>query len=119
MAVSRGDLEICQGSPFQSTVYVTDAAGVPADLTPYTGARAQVRAGPADQYPVEAEITCEIVLPDQIRLTMTKEQTADISGGRYSWDLDLLPTEEVLMKGTAIVLAEVTRAEPVRVAVGR
>lgn len=107
---SHGELRIKQGNNYAATVFVVNADNTPADLTPYTGARAQLRRGPADVAPVEAEIVCTIILPDQIRLSIPKEVTAGLCG-RYEWDLDLLPDEDTIIGGMAVVAPEITREE--------
>ena len=103
------DLAIRQGNDYVATVFAQNADGTPADLTPFTGARAQLRRAPADEDPeVACEITCTIVLPDQIRLSIPKEITVGLCG-RYVWDLDLLPGDVTLLGGKAVITAEVTR----------
>lgn len=106
---SQADLKIRQGNNYGATVWVVNPDNTPADLAPFTGARAQLRRGPADECPdVEAEITCTILLPDRIRLSIPKEVTATLCG-RYSWDLDLLPDDLTIIGGNAVVTAEITR----------
>jgi hypothetical protein len=102
------DLLIKQGSNYGATVWVENLDGTPADLTNYTGARAQIRRGPADVADVECEITCTIILPDQVRLSIDKALTIGLCG-RYEWELDLLPDDLAILGGEAVVAAEVTR----------
>jgi len=107
--MDSADLAIRQGNDYAATVIVENADGTAADLTAYTGARAQLRRAPADEDPeVAAEIVCTIVLPDQIRLSIPKSVTIALCG-RYVWDLDLLPDELTIIGGKAVIVAEVTR----------
>ena len=109
--ISQADLKIRQGNNYAATVWVENADGTPADLSAFSGARAQLRRGPADECPeIDAEITCTFILPDQIRLSIDKSITVGLCG-RYEWDLDLLPDEITVIGGKAVVAAEVTRAE--------
>jgi len=108
LGVSCADMIILQGANYGATVWVENIDGTPADLSSYTGARAQLRRGPADSNDVEAEITCTLILPDQIRLSMSKSVTVGLCG-RYEWDLDLLPDDLPIIGGAAVVTAEITR----------
>jgi hypothetical protein len=102
-------LKIRQGNDYAATVYVENDDGTPADLTPYTGAMAQLRRDVADVAEVvDADIACEILLPDRIRLSIPKAVTVTLCG-RYVWDLDLLPDELTILGGDAVVTSEVTR----------
>lgn len=107
--MAEADLVIKQGNDYVATVFVTNPDNTPADLTPFTGARAQLRRGPADEDPLVAcEIVCTIVMPDQVRLSIPKEITTGLCG-RYVWDLDLIPGDITIIGGKAVVSAEVTR----------
>lgn len=117
--MDSADLAIRQGNDYAATVLVENADGTPADLTAYTGARAQLRRAPADEDPeVACEIVCTLVLPDQIRLSIPKAITTGLCG-RYVWDLDLLPDELTIIGGKAVVTAEVTREVVMTLAVSR
>lgn len=111
--MTNQELTVYQGDDYAGvvTVYV-GGTGTPADITGYT-AKAQIRRAVADAEPeVAVEITTVVSSP-QINLSIPHEQTA-LLNGRYVWDLQLTsPSGGVttIIRGKAIVTAEVTRAE--------
>lgn len=110
---SRGDLQIYQGDDYSAVVQVLDiddSAPLP-DLTGCT-TQAQIREGPADDYPdVIVEIATAVILPNLVTLTIPAALTIDLCG-TYSWDLQLNGggfIKTTVMAGKAVITPEVTR----------
>ena len=108
----EGDcLDVMQGDDYAAIVTVTDEYGVPADLTGYT-AQAQIRRQYADYEPdVAVEITCAVVLPNEVHLSIPAAQTAALRSG-WVWDLQLVSAAGVVttvLWGSLLVHYEVTR----------
>jgi|SRR5215471_11767308 len=106
------DLEIYQGDDWAATVNVYNADGTPADLTGYT-AQSQIRAGVADEAPdVAATMTCTVMPPSQVSLSLPHDQTTLMPGVNYSWDLQLTTAAGeiiTIMHGDVTLIQEVTR----------
>lgn len=112
---SRADLAIYQGDDYTGIVQVYDGNTMtkPADLTGY-GARAQIRFGPADQYPSPAVIISTSVdgAAGTVALSIPGYQTLTLVGA-YVWDLELIQPDgniQTVLTGNVAVTREVTRA---------
>jgi hypothetical protein len=110
--VSQIDIEVYQGDDWAGIVSVVDANDNPVDLTGFTPA-AQVRLGPADNWPVLVEMSATVdgVTQGQINLAMTSAQTAALTCN-YLWDLQITDAANVsttLMSGRVLVTQEITR----------
>lgn len=108
--MTREDLAIYQGDDYAAIVTVVAPDGSPADLTGFA-AKAQLRRKAADLAPVEIEFAVEVESPD-IRLSLTHEETAELSG-MYCWDLELTEVATgvvtTILHGQVKVTLEVTR----------
>jgi hypothetical protein len=110
--MANGDLGIYQGDDWAAMVTVKNADGTDADLTGYT-AQSQIRTGPADQvWEISAEITCAVVPPNQISLSLTSAQTGQLEQPNYCWDLQITSPANIIttiLAGNVTVQPEVTR----------
>lgn len=110
---SQADLAIYQGDDYAGLVQVYDGTStIPANLTGYS-ARAQVRFGPADQYPQPAVlITTAVDGPaGTVSLAIPAAQTSTLVGN-YQWDLELIQPDgnvQTVLAGKVVVTKEVTR----------
>lgn len=107
------DLLIYQGDDWAAMVTVINADGTIPDLTGYT-AQAQIREGVADQaWQTEADLTCAVVPPNQISISLTNLQTTALGQPVYRWDLQLVSPAGIIttiMAGEVRMLFEVTRS---------
>jgi hypothetical protein len=108
---TRADLVLYQGDDYAATVTVSN--GLPPDevLVGYT-AQAQIRESVADESPaVLIEIGTAVVSP-LIVLSIPRDQTVELCGGNYVWDLQLTAadgTVTTILAGAVRVTPEVTR----------
>ena len=88
----NADLLVMQGDDYQGLVTVTKPDTAPLDvLTGYT-ARAQIRAGNADEYPVLVNILTNITSP-YIALAIPHSDTVRLQNeNSLRWDLQLTDT---------------------------
>jgi hypothetical protein len=103
------NLFIDQGTDFSTTIEVEDEAGVPVNLSTYTG-RAQMR----KHYTSNAYNTFTVAgyANGNIVISMNSSTTANISGGRYVWDLEVVSSGNVvsrIVEGIVTINPEVTR----------
>lgn len=111
----KADLAIYQGDDYTGLVQVYDGNSTkPADLTGYS-ARAQIRFGPADQYPqlLILIITSVDEKAGTVSLTIPANQTTTLISSNYSWDLELIQPDggvQTVLTGKVVVTREVTRA---------
>jgi hypothetical protein len=109
---NQADLYVYQGDDFGAMVTVLNEDGTEADITGYT-ARAQIRPDIADLANVSAEITTVVSSP-YVNLSLLHDQTVELCGGRYVWDLELTSPANAIttaLAGKVFVTAEVTREE--------
>lgn len=105
------EITIEQGASFSTTVTVNDATGAPTNLTNYTGA-AQLR---KSYYSSTANnFTVSVTSPSGgiLSMTMTAANTANLTPGRYVYDLLITSPTNVktrVVEGIATVLPSVTR----------
>ena|SRR5215471_5979839 len=106
------NLEIYQGDDYAAEITVTDSDdAAAADLTGYT-TQAQIRRGPADEYPdIVVRFAVAMTLPNLVTLTIPHDLTAQLVG-RYIWDMQLTDPSgymQTLVAGDVVVTKEVTR----------
>ena len=106
----KSNLIIDQGSDYSVTVELTDANGNTMILTDYTG-RAQMRKSPtATSY---KEFTVSVnEAGGTVTLSMDSDYTADITAGRYMYDVEIVSSANVVtrvLQGIATVSPEITR----------
>ena len=112
MAAGKYDIVIDQGSDFAIEVQIQqNSANV--NLSTHS-ARAQLRPTPTSSTKT-ADFTCSIVNASQgrIKMSLGNSVTANISNGKYYYDLELVNTSDSsvtrLIEGVARVTPEVTR----------
>jgi hypothetical protein len=106
----KANLDIDQGSTFQTTINVTDENDDIVNLTGYTGV-AQMRKHytSSTSYSFTVSISPAI---GTVTLSMTANATANIVSGRYVYDCELTDTNGAvtrLIEGIATVTPQVTR----------
>ncbi len=108
------NISIDQGASFGTTVYLTDAEGLPLNLTGFT-ATAEIR----KSYQSSISIAFSTDIPidasiGAISLVLTSNQTSQLEFGRYVWDLLMTSNngEKIrAVEGIATVNPSVTRPE--------
>ena len=112
MAAGKYDIVIDQGSDFAIEVQIQqNSANV--NLSTHS-ARAQLRPTPTSSTKT-ADFTCSIVNASQgkIKMSLANSVTANISNGKYYYDLELVNSSDSsvtrLIEGVARVTPEVTR----------
>ena len=112
MAAGKYDIVIDQGSDFAIEVQIQqNSANV--NLSTHS-ARAQLRPTPTSSTKT-ADFTCSIVNASQgkIKMSLGNTVTANISNGKYYYDLELVNSSDSsvtrLIEGVARVTPEVTR----------
>jgi len=106
----KSNLIIDQGSDYTVTVSLTDASGNTMVLTDYTG-RAQMRKSPTASSYKEFTVSIDEDAGD-VTLSMTSAYTADITAGRYMYDVEIVSSANVVtrvLQGIATVSPEITR----------
>ena len=112
MAAGKYDIVIDQGSDFAIQIQI-EQDGSNVNLSTHS-ARAQLRPTPTSSTLTET-FTCTVTNATQGKLTMslTNSATANISAGKYYYDLELVnsssSTVTRLIEGVARVTPEVTR----------
>lgn len=103
------NLFIDQGTDFATTIEVEDEAGTPINLSTYTG-RAQMR-----KHYTSSTYNSFTVAGDAngvITVSMNAATSANIVGGRYVWDLEMVSGGNVvsrIVEGIVTINPEVTR----------
>lgn len=112
MAAGKYDIVIDQGSDFAIEVQIQqNSANV--NLSTHS-ARAQLRPTPTSSTKT-ADFTCSITNASQgkIKMSLSNSVTANISNGKYYYDLELVNSSDSsvtrLIEGVARVTPEVTR----------
>jgi len=106
----KSNLIIDQGSDYSVTVELTDANGNTMILTDYTG-RAQMRKSPTATSYKEFTVSVNEV-GGTVTLSMDSDYTADITAGRYMYDVEIVSSANVVtrvLQGIATVSPEITR----------
>ena len=106
----KANLDIDQGSTFQTTINVTDENDDIVNLTGYTGV-AQMRKHytSSTSYSFTVSISPSI---GTVTLSMTANATSNVVAGRYVYDCELTDTNGAvtrLIEGIATVTPQVTR----------
>lgn len=106
---TKANLVIDQGATFTTTITITDDDGAVIDLTGYTGA-AQIR----KHYTSLTAIPFTVAVNEtegEVTLSLTANQTANISSGRYVYDCELTRSGTVsrVLEGLITVTPQVTR----------
>ena len=94
------NLFIDQGTDFATTIEVADDAGDPIDLSTYTGSTTY------NSFNVTGNAN------GIITVSMNAATNANITGGRYVWDLELVSSGNVvsrIVEGIVTINPEVTR----------
>ena len=109
MASTKANLVIDQGATFTTTITITDDDGEVIDLTGYTGA-AQIR----KHYTSSTAVAFTVVVNEsegEVTLSLTANQTANISSSRYVYDCELKKSGTVsrVLEGLITVSPQVTR----------
>jgi hypothetical protein len=103
------NLFIDQGTDFSTTIEVADDEGTVIDLSTYTG-RSQMR-----KHYTSTTFNSFVVTGDAngvITVSMNAATSANITGGRYVWDLELVSSGNVvsrIVEGIVTINPEVTR----------
>lgn len=116
MATVNAPLDIYQGDNPVWFLDVRNPDGTPADLSGYTGARAQIRRGDADHNNTIIADLNPIISDNLITINLDTTTTTDLTQGPYSWDLELYtvgptPTVKTIARGAVNVTLEITRVE--------
>jgi hypothetical protein len=106
---TKANLVIDQGATFTTTITITDDDGDVIDLTGYTGA-AQIR----KHYTSLTAVSFTVAVNEsggEVTLSLTSNQTANISSGRYVYDCELTRSGTVsrVLEGLITVTPQVTR----------
>ncbi len=112
------DFAVYQSDGFSVVVEVLYVDGTPIDLTGST-VLAQIRKGPADYFPTIVDtFSTVVVLPNQINVSLTPEQTKALNDSPYYYDLQVTFTEDniplTLLRGRVLVTLEISRPEVTR-----
>lgn len=106
---TKVNLYIDQGTDFSTPIELAEEDGTPLDLTTYTG-RAQMRkhytSSSYNSFTVNGNAN------GIITISMNAATTANIAGGRYVWDLELVSAGNVvsrIVEGIVTINPEVTR----------
>ena len=103
------NLFIDQGTDFSTTIEVADDDGDPINLTTYTS-RSQIR-----KHYTSTTYNSLVVTQNAngvITVSMNAATSANIAGGRYVWDLELVSSSNVvsrIVEGIVTINPEVTR----------
>jgi hypothetical protein len=105
---TRVDLTLDQGATFEVTIELSDADDQPLDVS-----LAEAEASMRKHYTSTNSVvfTCELG-ESELTISLTPEQTAALSPGRYVYDVKLIYTEEEIdriIEGLITVTPQVTR----------
>lgn len=106
----KANLQIDQGSTYNTTLSLTDANDDPMDLTGYTGA-AQMRKHYTSSNSTSFSVTLNSTA-GTVGLTMSANTTAGITAGRYVYDVEITSPSDVVtrvVEGIVTVTPNVTR----------
>lgn len=106
----KGNITIDQGADFSTNILLRDESGNLLDLNGYSGA-AQMRRTHTSLTAID--FTVAILVPtSEIVLSLTNQQTANITPGRYVYDVELTTNSNTItriVEGIVTVTPEVTR----------
>ena len=105
------ELTIEQGASYSTTITVNDATGSPQNLTSYTCA-SQIRKSYYSSTANSFTVVISNAANGEITMSMTAANTANLSSGRYLYDLLITSPSDVktrVVEGIVTVLGSVTR----------
>lgn len=111
MAAGYQELFLEQGADFSTSITLDDSSGVAYDLTGYTG-KSQIR---KSYYSANATAEFAVSIPSPangtIILSLTSANTANISAGRYVYDVMIRSGNNTtrLVEGIVNILPQVTK----------
>lgn len=108
------NLAIDQGSDFSHTFSLEDSTGSARSLVNLTG-RGQLRRSYFSTSNVTLAVTIDVAASGNIKISLTNAQTANLTYGRYVYDVELVNTiatanVERIIEGIVTVYPEVTKA---------
>jgi hypothetical protein len=105
------ELTLEQGATFSTTITVNDAAGTTKNLVNYS-ARSQMRKSYYSNTAKTFDVSVTNPLVGEITMGMTAANTANVTPGRYVYDLEIQDGSGVvtrIFEGIVVVLPNVTR----------
>ena len=106
----KANLLIDQGTTFSSTINITDVDGEIIDLSGYTGA-SQMRKHYSSSNSTAFSVTITAAT-GEVTLSLSSNQTANLTAGRYVYDVELTDSSNVIsrvLEGIVTVSPNVTR----------
>jgi hypothetical protein len=107
---TKANITIDQGTTFSTTISLTNDNGEPIDLSGYSG-QSQMR----KHYTSSNSVSFSVALGSEsgtITLSLTSGQTANLTPGRYVYDVEITSSSNVvsrIVEGIATITPEVTR----------
>jgi hypothetical protein len=105
------ELTLEQGATFSTTITLNDAAGTTKNLVNYS-ARSQMRKSYYSNTSKTFDVSITNPLIGEITMGMTAANTANVTPGRYVYDLEIQDGSGVvtrIFEGIVVVLPNVTR----------
>lgn len=105
------ELTVEQGASYSTTVTVNGSNGSPTNLTNYTAA-AQLRKSYYSSTATDFTVSISNAAGGEITMTLTSANTANLTPGRYVYDLLITSPTSVktrVVEGIATILPSVTR----------
>ncbi len=105
------ELTLEQGASYSTTVTVNGSTGAPTNLTNYTAA-AQLRKSYYSSTATDFTVSISNAAAGEISMTLTAANTANLTPGRYVYDLLITSPVNVktrVVEGIATILPSVTR----------
>jgi hypothetical protein len=105
------ELTLEQGASYSTTVTVNGSNGSPTNLTNYTAA-AQLRKSYYSSTATDFTVSISNAAAGEISMTLTAANTANLTPGRYVYDLLITSPTSVktrVVEGIATILPSVTR----------
>jgi len=105
------NIQLDQGSVFNSTIDVEDVNGNPASLSGYT-ARGQVRKTYSSSTAVDFTAAITDASNGKVAISLTDTQTGGMKPGRYVYDVEVLSSSGAvtrIVEGQCEVMPRVTR----------
>lgn len=105
------NLVIDQGTTYSLTITVSDATGLPVNLTGYT-LRSQLRKSYGATSYTAFTTSSETPASGELTISLTATQTSALKPGRYVYDVEIVDTNSAVtrvLEGIITVTPEVTR----------
>lgn len=105
------EITVEQGADYTTTINVNDATGAAQNLTSYTAA-AQLRKSYYSTSATDFTVSISSPLNGEITMALTSANTANLTPGRYVYDLVMTSPTNVktrIVEGIATILPSVTR----------